>query len=75
MDLTEAFGKVLKTHRLKRNLSQASLAKLAHIDQTAVGLIERNQRSPSLDTLDALSRSLDVPLSNLIDEAEKIRSR
>ncbi len=73
MDLTEAFGKVLKTHRLKRNLSQASLAKLAHIDQTAVGLIERNQRSPSLDTLCALSCSLDIPLSKLIAEAEKMR--
>lgn len=73
MDLTEAFGKVLKAHRLKRNLSQRSLAKLAHVDQTAIGLIERNQRSPSLDTLDALSRSLNVPLSRLIAEAEKIR--
>jgi len=73
MDLTEAFGIVLKDHRLKHNLSQASLAKLAHIDQTAVGLIERDQRSPSLDTLEALSRSLNVPLSKLIREAERIR--
>ena len=73
MDLSEACGKVVKVHRLKRNLSQAALAKLAHIDQTTVGLIERNQRSPSLDTLEALAKSFGVPLSKLIAEAEKLR--
>jgi len=73
MDLSEAFGKVLKEHRLERNLSQRALGKLARIDQTTIGLIERNQRSPSLDTLETLAKALGLSPTKLISEAEKLR--
>ncbi|MCW5559633.1 MAG: helix-turn-helix transcriptional regulator [Verrucomicrobiae bacterium] len=46
---------------------------LAGLHQTYIGLLERGARTPSLDTANAIARSLGFPLSQLIRDAEKIR--
>ena len=75
MDLSSAFALVLKKHRLARNLSQAALAKQAGLHQTAIGFLERAERSPSIDTLEAISKALKTSVSELMVEAEKVQSR
>lgn len=59
------FGAVLRELRIQRALSQEKLALEAGLNRTYISLLELGQRLPSLDTMLALSRALQVPLSGL----------
>lgn len=43
-------------------MSQYALAKVTDLDRTYISLLERGLRSPSLDTMLALARGLNVSL-------------
>jgi transcriptional regulator with XRE-family HTH domain len=74
-DLSSAFSKVVRKHRLARDISMLRLAELAAVDKTYVGKLERGMRSPSIDTAHRLARALGIPLWKLIQEAEKLEKR
>lgn len=65
------FGIVLREQRKKLSITQDELAHRSNLDRTFVGLLERGQRKPSLDTIFALSRGLGIRPSELIAEVEK----
>ena len=71
-DLSDSFAMVVQKHRKAKGLSRASLATGAGLHQTYIGLLERSERSPSLDTAQAIAKALDVSLSQLVIEAEKL---
>jgi transcriptional regulator with XRE-family HTH domain len=73
--LSDAFSRVVKRHREKSGLSRAALAERAGLHQTYVGLLEREARSPSLDTAKALAEALGLPLARMIAEAERASRR
>jgi transcriptional regulator with XRE-family HTH domain len=73
--LSDAFSQVVKKHREKRNLSRSGLAELAGLHQTYIGLLERGERSPNLDTANAIASALGLSLNKLIAEAERIHKR
>ena len=73
-DMASAFALVLRAHRKTLGLSQEELAERADIHPTYVGLIERFERNPSLNIAQSLSKALGVSLSELIKEAEGLRS-
>jgi transcriptional regulator with XRE-family HTH domain len=58
--LREAFGRLLKELREERGLSQSELALESDLDQTFVSLLERGRRQPSLLSLFALCKALDI---------------
>lgn len=60
-----AFGAVLRELRKQQSLSQEKLAFESGLDRTYISLLEVGQRSPSLETMLALSRALHIPLANL----------
>tara|TARA_B100000965_G_scaffold324155_1_gene286027 strand:+ start:2305 stop:2610 length:306 start_codon:yes stop_codon:yes gene_type:complete len=69
------FGKAISVVRAARGLSQKELAQLVGRDPSYVSLIERGKRSPSLDLLSNLSKSLKVPfylLALLASEGEEV---
>jgi transcriptional regulator with XRE-family HTH domain len=68
---SDSFSRVVKSHREAKGFSRAGLAERAGLHQTYIGLLERGERSPNLDTAQAIARALGVPLSKLIVEAEK----
>lgn len=68
---SDAFAKVVKRHREKNGLSRAALAEKAGLHQTYIGLLEREKRSPNLDTAKAIAKALGLPLAKMIAEAEK----
>jgi DNA-binding XRE family transcriptional regulator len=70
MDFSDAFAAVLKHHRIACGLSKEALAQRAGLHQTYVGLLERGLRNPSLDVAHSLARGLNLPLSQMIVEAE-----
>jgi ribosome-binding protein aMBF1 (putative translation factor) len=69
--ISDAFSRIVKRHRAKKGLSRAALAKKAGLHQTYIGLLEREKRSPNLDTAKAIAKALDLTLTEIIAEAEK----
>lgn len=60
-----AFGRVLAELREARGFSQELLGFEADLDRSAISLLERGLRSPTLGTLLSLSHALDISLSDL----------
>ena len=73
--MSDAFSKVVKEHREQHGLSRATLAQKAGLHQTYIGLLERERRSPNLDTAKAIANALGLPLAELISEAEQNAKR
>ena len=67
----KAFGRVLRSVRESRNLSQEELAARAGYHRTYIGQLERGEKSPSLRTLFNLSSVLQVNPSVLIRRVER----
>ena len=67
---SSAFNRVVRRHRLERNLSQEVLSERAAVDRTYVGLLERGHRSPGLDVAKRLADALELSLTDLVAEAE-----
>ena len=66
-ELTNKFGKKLKMERKKRNLSQFALAELSDLNKNSIGVIERAENSPTLETIEKLANALNMPVTALID--------
>jgi transcriptional regulator with XRE-family HTH domain len=69
-----AFSRVVKKYREKKGLSRAALAEKSGLHQTYIGLLEREKRSPNLDTAKAIAKALGITLTKIITEVEKAES-
>jgi transcriptional regulator with XRE-family HTH domain len=67
-----AFGRVLKSVREGRDLSQEELAARAGYHRTYIGQLERGEKSPSLRTIFNLSSALQVTPSLLVRRVERM---
>lgn len=65
---TYSLGGKLRQIRSERGLSQRELAERAGISANAISLIERNENSPSVATLQSLAAALDVKISFFFEE-------
>ena len=68
--ISVAFGQIIRDLRLKKGFSQEGLADRSGLHRNAVGLLERGERTPSVETLFALSRGLGIKASTLIAKLE-----
>lgn len=59
----------LKKARVARGLSQAQVAEAAHVETSYVGLVERNERVPSLPVLFRLAAAVGLAPAELLAEA------
>lgn len=66
----KVFGKVLQDFRHKKGISQETLADQAGLDRTFISRLERGLTQPSLTSLLALSKALDVPAHSIVREFE-----
>lgn len=62
-----SLGARLRTLRLKRGLTQESLAEAAELHWTYIGQIERGERNLTYKNLLRLSRGLQVGITDLVD--------
>ena len=65
-DISLKFGKRVKEIRLKKDMSQADLAKVLGVHPTYISGIERGVRNMALKNIERLAKSLDVPIGELI---------
>jgi len=73
--ISDGFAIVLKQHRLAKKLTHEVLAERASLHPTYISLLERCLRTPKLDVAQALADALELPLSQMIDEAESLRKK
>ncbi|EWH09825.1 Helix-turn-helix protein [Cellulophaga geojensis KL-A] len=71
MNLQRKFGLVIKELRLKKGLSQESLANQSDIDRTYISDIEKGERNISLKIIERLSETLQISLSELFKKIEE----
>lgn len=66
-----AFGKVLRSYRLRKDLTQEQLGWQAQIDRKFISALERGKKEPGLMTLIRISRTLGVPMGEFMNEVER----
>jgi len=71
----QAFGTTLRRIRLKRGLSQQTLADKSGYHRTYIGLLESGQKSPSLRTVFNIAATLHVQPSRLVACVERLVNR
>ena len=68
--IKEQIGKRLRDLRQKKGLTQKGMAKMAGVDYTYIGKIERGEQLPSLNVLIRFAECLSLPLDRFfMDEA------
>lgn len=70
VDIAATFGRNLNRCRKRTGLSQEEVAVRASLHRTEIGLLERGERLPRIDTMIKLAGALDVPPIELIEGIE-----
>lgn len=68
MERSFSLGEKLRNLRSERNISQRDLARLAGLSPNSISLIERDETSPSVATLQSLAGALNVRMSYFFEE-------
>ncbi|EGP55756.1 XRE family transcriptional regulator [Agrobacterium tumefaciens F2] len=66
MKLTAVFARNLRLCRQASGLSQERLAEYAGLDRNYIGKLEREESSPTLETVEALSLAMQIDVGQLI---------
>lgn len=66
----EIFSRKINQLRIDQNLTIEQLADMASVHRTTIGLIIRNERSPSLQMAKQITDALDIRLSTIIEQVE-----
>lgn len=70
--IKEQIGKRLRDLRQRKGLTQKGMAKMAGVDYTYIGKIERGEQLPSLNVLIRFAECLSLPLDRFfMDEATR----
>jgi transcriptional regulator with XRE-family HTH domain len=72
--LEEAIGREVRKFREKLGLTISELAKVAEMSAGMLSKIENGATSPSLSSLQALGRALQVPVTSLFRSFEEVRN-
>ncbi|MEX1308228.1 MAG: helix-turn-helix transcriptional regulator [Eubacteriales bacterium] len=62
----ENIGVQIKKARERANLSQGALAKKANIAQSTLSYIEKGEKSPTMDTVTAICKGLNISVLELL---------
>lgn len=65
-NISKKLGQNFKKIRLKRNLSQARIAKQLKVDRAYVSSLENGKKNPTLKTINKLAKMLNVPINRLL---------
>jgi transcriptional regulator with XRE-family HTH domain len=67
----QSFGRVLKSIRNGKGVSQEKLAELSGLDRSFVSLLERGLRQPSMETLFLIGDALEIRPSEIVQKVEQ----
>jgi transcriptional regulator with XRE-family HTH domain len=66
-------GRAIRALRTAAGYSQESFADACRLHRTYIGSVERGETNVSLDSLERIARTLKVPVSRLLIDAEQLR--
>ncbi|MBQ1223929.1 MAG: helix-turn-helix transcriptional regulator [Clostridia bacterium] len=66
-ELAKTIGKRIRNHRTKLGLSQEKLAELSGCHPTYIGQLERGEKNATIESIDRIATSLNIPLSRLFE--------
>jgi transcriptional regulator with XRE-family HTH domain len=66
MTLLATFAQNIRQIRTRKNVSQRAVAEKAKVSVSYISMLERGQRSPPLETLEAIAKALGVPPPSLL---------
>lgn len=72
LDISSAFGKVLRQKRKEAGLTQEQLGLEAHVQRNFVSLIERGVNQPTITVVFKLAHALRCQPSDLMVEVEEM---
>jgi transcriptional regulator with XRE-family HTH domain len=61
-DIKNRFAKAVRRRRRELDLTQEELGQISELDRTYISLIERAERSPTLENLEKLTRGLGLKI-------------
>lgn len=70
MEVSKAFGQVLRLVRTEAGLTQEKLAFEAGVQRNYISLLERGLHEPTLSTIVLLAQALNCSATSLISEVE-----
>ena len=70
-ELADLLGERIKAIRKKMKLSRAEFAHIVGMSEDAIGLIERGETTPRLESLYKISSKLKLPLAKLLELKKK----
>lgn len=65
--LAKIIGQRIRNYRTKQGLSQEKLAELAGCHPTYIGQLERGEKNATIESIDKITSSLKIPLSELFE--------
>ncbi|TRX45757.1 helix-turn-helix transcriptional regulator [Fulvivirga sp. M361] len=74
IELSKAFGTVVRERRTQLKLSQEELAHQAGLHRTYIGMIERGEKNIALENIHKISTALKTSISDLFIQLEKSQS-
>ena len=69
-EIVQRFAKRLRELRLARDMTQAELARHAHVALSHLSKLETGGSSPGIDLLERLANALEVPITSLLPSHE-----
>ena len=78
-EIDKKIGMNIRLERTKRSISQEGLADLAGVARSTMGVIERGEKSPSIQTIAKVANALNIDIYKLlvkknIEASKKIAS-
>ncbi|WP_051204644.1 helix-turn-helix domain-containing protein [Butyrivibrio sp. VCD2006] len=72
MDITTEIGNRIRFHRKERKISQEELALQSELHPSYIGQLERGVKTPSIDTIYKITKSLDITMSDFLKNIETV---
>lgn len=68
MNIKAKLGLRVKSLRLENKISQEKLAHLSNLDRTYMHSIEKGKRNISIETIEKISKALNIPIHELLKD-------
>lgn len=69
------FGESIKDARIEKRLTREELSELSGLSKATILACERSRYIPSVSTLSALSKHIEIDMNKLVPELEKEKKR
>ncbi len=72
MDITTEIGNRIRFYRKERKISQEELALQSDLHPSYIGQLERGVKTPSINTVYKITKSLDISMSEFLGSIEAV---